>query len=42
VNLQNNKKSEKKYHEELPEDHGDTLIQFLHKTSGQQQKYWLF
>ncbi len=32
MNLQNNKKSEKKYHEELPEDHDDPLIQFLHKT----------
>ncbi len=32
MNLQNNKKPENKYHEELPEDHDDPLIQFLHKT----------
>jgi len=32
VNQQYKKKPEKKYHEELPEDHDDPLIQFLHKT----------
>ncbi len=29
---QQHNKPEKKYHEELPEDHDDPLIQFLHKT----------
>ena len=32
MNQQYKKKPEKKYHEELPEDHDDPLIQFLHKT----------